>query len=186
MPPDAETIALVSVVVTGVTAVGVPVVNAVAAAKADARRYRHEREARDLDELRDLLDDAALSISGYIATAIALESAHGTVSDREPPLLPHAEARLNAMRDAASQSHTLNRRLVIRLGREHRAVTALGLCLKRLDEAMGAVSTDLALDVPREKEDPVVLVARRMSWHEAHEHFLDVACELVGSPIRRS
>lgn len=169
---------------TGVTAVGVPVVNALAAAKADARRYRHERDARDLDELRDLLDEIALAIADYIGAAIALESTHASISDREPPLIPHAEPALQSMRDAAARSHTLNRRLIIRLGRNHRAVTALGVALKRLDEAASAVTYALAVDQPREREEPAAMMDRRMSWYEAHERYLDAACDLVGSPVR--
>ncbi len=178
MAADPATIALVSVCVTGAVGVGIPLINAVAQAKADARRYDNDRRSKDVDELRGLLDESAGMTYEFTRKLTTLErrsaSGHTGLGEARNHL---AEERLRLA--------MLNGRLVMRLHRDHAVVRSFGSWLKAVDDALDEFDR---LYWPT--GEPIVgtdeeLAARASAYWRKYESFLDAAQNLVASPLER-
>jgi hypothetical protein len=114
---DATTVALVSVVVTGTTAIAVPVVNGVVESRREQRRFEHERITKDFDDLRDLLDEMTAKVYAHLR-----ELSFYVDPSRKDEAALAAEDRLKEL-------HQLVSRLQIRLGRAHPVTEAFAACL---------------------------------------------------------
>ena len=188
MPPDANTIALVSVIGATSTAVAVPIINGFFAAQADERRCGNERRQKDLDERRALLDDCAHALTDYVEATRSLTGRFAFSDPRtsEARTFASYEQAIDASILAKQCAYALNRRLVIRLGRDHEVVVAYGAVLRPLDEA----TADIALRIshrehgrPDGREEIMVrMSADEAVWSGANEQYLDAATGLVGSP----
>lgn len=120
MAPDPNTIALVSVIGATSTAIAVPLINALYAKRADERRFAHERREKDLDERRALLDDCAQALSKYIETTRGVTGRFAFIDATQPEArkLEFYMESLEANMAAKERAYELNRRLLIRLGRD--------------------------------------------------------------------
>lgn len=163
MPPDANTIALVSVILTGSTAVLAPAFTG----WRDRRRYVHEREASDVAELRSLLDEAA-GVLGDVLDALSIDSG-ATAEDRFRQLT----------RDRASLFR-LSGRIAMRLGSHHpvfhaceSATTAVEQLVRLLDDATP--------EGPGLQEQ---ILARYESFDSARDDFFDAAERVIGARIK--
>jgi prefoldin subunit 5 len=186
--PSAETVAIVSVAVSGAVGIGTPLLASRRESQQEERRFRNERLTKDLDELREVLDNAAEGLSTYIDAARDLAARYAfDESNQLSDFMPY----LTASVDAKKASYVLNRRLVIRLGRGHYVVKAYGVGIRLLDEA----ATDIATRITKRtsaltadtRDERLRFVAgqeaRDHSFYEANDRYLDAATKLVGSPI---
>jgi hypothetical protein len=169
------------------TAIAVPLINAAFAPRGDQRRFNNERRQRDLDERRALLDDGAHALIDYIdATSSLVGRFAFSPSSGETRKMDFYMDKLDASIAAKALAYSLNRRLVIRLGRTNDVVVVYGHVLKMLDEAttdVGTRITERTLNRPDGREELLVRQgALRRSWDAGHERFLDTATDLVGSP----
>ncbi|MGN6190276.1 MAG: hypothetical protein ACTHOE_15405 [Conexibacter sp.] len=177
MPPSSNTIALVAVVGSTSTAIAVPLLNGLYQAKSDRRRYRNEQEAKDLDELRALLDHVAQTAFEFTRHLVTLENL--AAEDRRP-----LGERRHVLAEMRSTLYAANGRLVIRRSRKDRVVVALGAWLASVDQALAEI--DLIWG-PRGGE-PFAYTEEQLAVL-AHEHwgtyeaFLDAAQALVGSTL---
>ncbi|HET6506756.1 MAG TPA: hypothetical protein VFG42_08200 [Baekduia sp.] len=185
--PDSNTIALVSVVGATATAIAVPLINGAFAARADRRKFEHERHEKDLDERRALLDDCAHALTTYIEATRDLLGRYvfSHPANAEARDLDFYMAAIDANIAAKAHAYALNRRLVIRLGRHSDVVVAYGNVLKLLDEATTDIATRITertANKPDRRDDLVVAQdSMNASWYEAHERYLDAATKSVGS-----
>jgi hypothetical protein len=174
--PSSNTIALVAVVGSTSAAISVPLINGVFQRAIDRRRYRHEREAKDLDELRAMLDHAAQSAFEFTGLLILFEQ----LAAMDHRSLGERRQELTEMR---STLYTTNARFVIRRGREDDVVKAFGRWLGSVDRVLADFDR---IWVPHGApvvygDDELELLAKD-HW-EAYEGFLDAAQALVGSTL---
>jgi hypothetical protein len=177
---DATAIALVSVVVTGVTAIAVPFISAKAGQVKEEQHFRHERLIRDFDELRTLLDEVAESIARYIEAVGALESSHSTARSTDVDQFGEQMLRFREVRETMLQ---FKARLVIRLGRMHGVVAAFQHAFGLIDGAGMEVLAMITLEQPASPDALQLRPPERRKWFAAYEQYLDAASDLVGSPI---
>jgi hypothetical protein len=194
---DATTVALVSVVVTGATAIAAPVVTGGLEARREQRRFARERITKDFDDLRTLLDDIGTKLYTYTHAHTELEQAYGLpLPEVEriygPPLPDEDEeefrarvkaARTNLRAEAETRKtkmYHLRTRLEIRLGREHPVAKTFEECLYQIDLALGwidersEISDDFG-EMGRKAEE-----RSRVYW-DGYESYTDAAHELVGA-----
>lgn len=105
-------IAEISVIVTGSVALGVPLINGAVATWQAKRSARAQR----LDELRSVLDDAAVALLGFNALTVTIESGK---LDREA-----MEERAGQMRAALQNIWEQESRINVRLGIDHEVAKA--------------------------------------------------------------
>jgi hypothetical protein len=177
--PDANTLALVSVIGATSTAIAVPLINGYFQGRADRRRYEHERKATDLDELRELLDGSAATAFKFTNKLVTLER----LAARDDARGNERYEELAAMR---TELYNDNARLVIRLGRENDTVKAFGEWLRSVDHVMADYHESKA---PR--TEPFVPGQRQIEeWEREHwrayEGYIDAAQTLVASPLALS
>jgi hypothetical protein len=170
------------------TAIAVPLINGWYAKRADERRFGHERRQKDLDERRVLLDDCAHALTEYIAATSAMMSRYAFADPKV------AEARdLNFYMESIDKNiaaklhaHALNRRLLIRLGRQSDVVIAYGEALKLLDKStteIGTRITERTAGKPDRRDEVIPFMGKfDEAWDGARDRFLDAATTLVGSP----
>lgn len=181
-------IALAGLAVAGLSTIVTPWLTGRLEEKRESRRFLRERIVSDFDELRVLLDHAAEALNAYM---FATRSLTGRYTFLDAMDMDVYKPEMDANIDAREAIYALNRKLVIRLGREHPVVTKFGDALKLLDEAsMGAAR---GISGRTHRGEPI------LPWHienyakreqereersaEAHERFLDAATALVGSPV---
>lgn len=180
---DSTAIALASVGVSGATAIFAPVIAARQARRNEAQKFRHERLIRDFDELRSLLDEAAEAIEPYINAVAGMESAHsGSYNPQDRKLFD----KIGPFSEARERVRRLKARLLIRLGRENPVLVAYDRAINVIGEAGTEVATMIALEQPATDGLRTVRPERRLGWYAAYEDFLDVAVQLVGSPVGAS
>jgi hypothetical protein len=171
----------VGIIVTGAVALGVPVIAALWARSNQAKALQHDREVRDLAELRNLLDEAADLLAESASSALSvvairkwdelLETTEGghltdAATGRQREL--HFARQQLGMRSTAMQD-----RIAMRLGRDasvtvlHRAALAV---LRNLGD------TDPFADRERWKSLGAGLV-------NAREVFVDEANKLIASHL---
>jgi hypothetical protein len=174
--PDATTVALVSVVVTGATAITTPLVTGGLESRREQRRFERERITKDFDEIRDLLDKIGVKIYTHTLEQVALEDDH---SDPSLSPSPGAVGEADARRE---ELYHLNTRLVIRLGREHPVTKAFGRCLRAIDDTLGRMK---ALAVAQEGFEVLAdnQQQRWGSYWKAYEGYTDAAQQLVGARL---
>jgi hypothetical protein len=173
---DASTVAIVSVAVTGATAVAAPLASGWLESRRESRRFERERITKDFDELRDLLDDIGVKL--YTRTQEQTEWERAMADPRDPaPEGAGAKAR-----EGRIDLYHLNTRLVIRLGREHSATKAFGRSLRVIDETLAR------MDAIYEGGEPWEQLAegqdqRWRSYWDAYERYTDAAQQLVGARL---
>jgi hypothetical protein len=177
---DATTIAVTSILVTGITAILVPLITARAERSRTVQRFRQERLIRDFDELRSLLDEIAAEIPPYFNAVAAMESRHTTSGSTD---FGDYSDELSAYTEIREQLRRLRARLVIRLGRTHPVVSALQQAVDPIDLAGNEVVTMITLEEPPTKQLAEARPTRRQGWYLGYERYLDAAGELVGSPV---
>jgi hypothetical protein len=126
--PDASTVAIVSVVVSGTTAIVVPLVTGGLESRREERRFERERVTKDFDELRDFLDEMTQKLYAHTGEKIRLEGAY-----THPSAPPESDLRAEATSRTA-ELYQPAPRLVIRIGREHPVTQAFGVYLRLIDE----------------------------------------------------
>lgn len=171
---------------------GAIIVAAIAAVTAQRRlrqQLLHDRELRDLDELRALLDECVQVIGqtaqaflryGWFVRPPELKDETGT----DPPYVPKSPAEAIQTFDAQQQPiFGLYQRIILRLGREH-AVSQAILGAQGA-AAMSMVFMDEDLD-PRDATKEMHEEWQRLaqSFQVAHFVLLDAAQRLVGSRIK--
>lgn len=108
---DASTIALVSVVATGLVGLAAPV----ASHFSQKQQFQKERDDKDLDDLRQLLDSSAQVIGGAMEAAAAVS---GDIGDGKVES-PEGEKHVETLRKCVVAVMDSAQRIAIRLGREH-------------------------------------------------------------------
>lgn len=176
MSPSPNTIALASVIGSASTAIAVPLINAAFQASGDRRRSRQEREAKDLDELRMILDHAAQTAFEFTRLLVAFEN---LASQDYRPL----GQKRQVLAERRMTLYTDNGRLVIRRGRNDRVVKAFGGWLESVDRVLAEFDR-----IWGPNGEPVIYSDEELDrlakehWH-AYEAFLDAAQALVGSTL---
>ena len=166
---DPNTIALVSVVVTGCTAVFAPVVAAWRDGAREKRRFRHERTISDLTELRTLLDETAARLGEVIAV---LDVRDGIQPEQRFALL--VEHRRLLLRDLG--------RIAVRLGSDDPALLVA-------EDATTSVERLVRLLSPHDDDasDPFeAIVEAYEDLDRAREDFYDAAERVVGARVERT
>ena len=148
----------------------------------ERQRVQLERGQRDLEERRVLLDLAAEAASTYVE---AVSNAMARVAYTDAWDRAAFDKAIDPVLAAKAAAYRINRRLVIRLGRQSLVVTTFGLVLRRCDEDIVHAAEQLRPEGPaRPVQDRFALLAdddprKALRW-EAYEGFLDAATELVG------
>jgi hypothetical protein len=128
-----------ALIVTGAVALGVPVIAALWARSNQAKALEHDREVRDLAELRNLLDEAADLLAESASARLNVVAARRwdelletTESGDLTDTAAASQRKLHAARqDLAMRSTAMQDRIAMRLGRDatvtvvHRAALAV-------------------------------------------------------------
>ena len=89
---------------------------------------------------------------------------------------------------AKTEAYSMNRRLVIRLGRTHAVSAAFSRCLSLWDEGGTHIGTSVTKRTSGHGDQMDQFLpgfdARKVARQEAQEGFLDAATGLVGSPVK--
>lgn len=165
MIPDSNTIALVSVIVTGSAAVVTPSLVAWRDSTIEKRRFMNERTTSDLAELRAIFDETAMRL-GDVISALDVTGPLGH-EDRFLLLLEH---RQELLRDLG--------RIAVRLGSDDGALLAA-------EDALNSLELLLPLLDPASQETGVTqsIVSAYERFDQAREEFYDAAQRRVGSTI---
>jgi hypothetical protein len=176
---DTTVIAIAGLVTTATA----PLISGRVQRLADKRRVALERSERDLDDRRQLLEEAAEVLSSYIDTTSGVIARAAFTEHWEKETFDKA---VDPLVSAKKRAYAINRRLVIRLGRQCEVVTSYGAVLRICDEMSSAaverfVRTEGAA---RPLDDRMTFVASdeadsRSRW-EKYEAFLDAATRFVG------
>jgi hypothetical protein len=131
---DSTAIAITSVSVAGITALGTPLISAWVEDRRVEKRAARDRGEKDLDELRDLLDGAAVVLeAARIATRKLTRLYRG---DDPGGASTRAEVRSELIEEGRRLSR-LESRMAIRLGFEHPVTSACRDAVERLRELDG-------------------------------------------------
>lgn len=177
---DATAIAIASVLVTGSTAILVPLITARAERARTEQSFRHERLIRDFDELRSLLDEAAEQIPAYLNAVASMESRHTTSKSTE---VAHYADEITTYREVRDEIRRLRARLIIRLGRTHAVVGSFQEAVDPIDQAGNEVMVMITLEQPATEELAELRPRPRGGWYRGYKRYLDAAAGLVGSPV---
>ncbi len=180
--PGTNTIALWAVIATAATAIA----TVGGSLWENQRRFRQDRLAKDLDELRILLDDCAQAIFIYTQALQRTEKRYDE-SDTDDP--DHYSKQLFYLRGRDETASYLNQRIVIRLGREHEVAEAFGAAIKPLYDAYTLLMTSIESRQMAAHGETAKREQQAASRKQAYEAYLDAAHALVAStvePPRRS
>jgi hypothetical protein len=173
---DATTVALVSVVVTGTTAIAVPLVNGVLESQREQREFAHERIKEDFDDLHDLLNDLTVKLYTRILGQIKLEELYS-----DPRRTPEADLRTEAG-EQMKELLQLSPRLFIRLGREHPVTEAFAACVGSVGQALDRMDATWA--APEALEDLADGLGERIpSLWAAYHRYTDSVLQLIGARL---
>lgn len=164
--PDGNTIALVSVIATGTTAVLVPILVGWTDARRERRRLRHEREITDVSELRALLDETATKLGDVLArlsvtSETSLDEMHRKLLEDWAELL------------------RLSGRVAVRIGSDHPAYHACESATTEVERL--AHLLDPGREEPSDLQDRIT--ESYESFDHAREDFYDAAQRVIGSRI---
>ena len=164
-----------AIVVTGAVGILAPAVAAGFGWLREKQQARRERVAKDLDDLRALLDELMPLMYDHTQQLIALES----WLQRDTFGLPRAKAAppQGVLR---RDLYALNARLVIRRGRDDVLVASLSAYLKVTDEALAEIHALRERGEPFDYNDER-LEQRAHSYWRAYEAFGDTCKSVVGS-----
>ncbi len=175
-------IAIISIVATATVAIAVPIINA----RAERIRLRGQLQNDRLDELRAVLDSAALALSRadelLVTAELAVESSQA--ADAVETEVQIAEAALSQVDQALREVSNQKVRVSIRVGHQAQIVTTYGQAFDALlDER--AVLTDtfhggpLSDDPKGWKEVVVPLYTARKTFEGAQQAVSDLAAQLI-------
>jgi hypothetical protein len=191
VPPDPNTIALVSVIAGASTAIAVPLINASMQRGQDQRRFAHELELsrkaaereqhqRDFQELRQLLDETDVALVKFIEAIGSMESRLHTAETTD---IAHFTENLAGFHETRDALWPLSSRLHIRLSSDSEVLQALSHAQKVVGssgaEAMAMITLEQAVSMP----DLDTLGARRSEWYTARQDYLDATQNLVRSSV---
>jgi len=167
----------VAILTTGAVGLGTPAIAAFFQWLRDKGAAAREREAKDLDELRALLDELSAACYRHATKLISLEKwmQRSFLSLPNPTKAPNTTGTRREL-------YTLNARLVIRRGRDDRLVKSLGNFLRRTDEAVKEIGDLWTANEPFDYDDDQ-LDQRAHSYWEAYERFVDESKEIAGSTL---
>ena len=171
---DANTIALVSVVVTGTTAIVAPAVSAWGQRRTEHRRRVSDREDRDIAELRALLDEIAAALSDVLWQLSSVGKERD--EDRFQELFDHWRHLLR-----------LAGRLAMRLGSDHPAVldcetAATYSRFVVMFDPHDSPLTHRVLDAETASLEALIVESYE-EFDAAREDFYESCALLVGSPV---
>jgi hypothetical protein len=169
------TTAELAIIVTGTVGLGAPALAAFFGWLREKQHAKRERVAKDLDDLRALLDELLPTMFDHTNRLLALEGwmRDQTIRrDREDPAPSTADTR--------RQMYASNARLVIRRGRDDVLVTSLGRYLKVTDEAKAELDTIYAENDVFDLSDEELEQRAHVYW-QAYEDFGDTCKSVVGS-----
>ncbi len=180
---DGSTVALVSVVVSGTVGLGAPVLSQKFSAQREERRaevererqtlqFEHERYLRDSQELRILLDEAAITLEAGFRAAVHLIADFKLRSEQDEAALGPAMQRLQTATDTVEQ---IAARLTIRLGTGHDIPALCNKASLRYRAALDAVVESVKRQA---RESPAADTAVRDA-QEASAQFLHLAKDLA-------
>lgn len=175
-------IAIVSIAATATVAIAVPIINA----KAERTRFRSQLQNERLDELRAVLDLAALALSGADEALQVAEFAVETSQavDAAESEVQAARAALSEVDQALHEVSNQRVRVSLRMGHEAEIAVAYGCALDALlDERDVLRSTfdggPLSDDPKGWKEVVVPLHRARQSFDQARWDVSDLAAQLI-------
>jgi hypothetical protein len=186
---DSTAIAIVSVLVAGVTAIAAPALSAWFDARREARRFRDEMRARDVSALRELLDDAAVAFDLAFASRAAL-----TKTWMLEPLAASTDL-IEEVQEQRNRTVVLKARLATRLGRRHPITQAYDDAIDELDSAINPlvaayatarISGELHSRPPDGTRAEAAGVIKRSvgGMNAAMDRFSDEAQKLAGFELR--
>lgn len=180
LPMDGPTIvAVIAVVVAGATSVAAPIIAARGQRRSDAARFAHERAMKDVDEIRELLDQIIAAIPQTIKRQGALRSKHNTSGSTDGRVYMDEVAAFTQAREDLIQ---LDARLLLRLGHEHPVRTALATTIEIISSAGNDVLTLTTLDQPRPDDWQARSQHERQQMLDANQRFLESASSFVSAP----
>jgi hypothetical protein len=170
----------VPILVTGAVALGVPVIAALWARANQREQLRHDRQTRDLEELRKLLDEAAGLLGEARFAEVRVTTAAGwdrgfATSDEGKLTAKAIESQRERIETRADVSHrvsTMGDRIAMRLGRDVPAAVAW--------RATEAVLTSLSNVTDHDHENWKTAAA---GLGPARIAFMDEANKLVASRL---
>jgi hypothetical protein len=175
-------VSAIPILVTGAVALGVPVVAALWARSNQARQLEHDRQIRDLEELRRLLDAAAELLSEALVAEARVRGAR--IWDRSletsdegqlaKSAVENQRALVNARVDLHLRASAMDDRITMRLRRD--APVAV------LYRAAVAVLNNMA-GVTDHEEEPERWKTLNRGLGEARKLFVDEATKLIGSRL---
>lgn len=172
------TTAELAILTTGVVGLGAPAIAAGAQWFLAGKTATRERRSRDLDELRELLDEITVVIHRHTKRVVAIEKwMQGSTFH-----LPHDEDAPDS-RPTREKVELLDARLVIRRGRDDRVlVRALRKYLAVTDAALDQVERVWNEQEPFDYDDDV-LTARADKYWDAYKDFVDASKGVAGSEL---
>jgi hypothetical protein len=164
-----------AIVVTGAVGLGAPSLAALFGWLREKQHAQRERVEKDLDDLRDLLDQLLPLMFEHTQRLLAFERWVRDATTRRS----HADAAPNLI-ETRRTLYAYNARLVIRLGRDHRLVTVLGHYLKDVDEAWSHVGQIHEEHDVFDADDAELAKRARLYWF-TYEGVVDAAKAVVGT-----
>lgn len=184
---DVAAISVVTGGVVGVSGVVAGVYSTVSTRRAEDRRQQHDHELRDLEAVRDLLDQAAISSHKLALSVVGLYHAWlSPVHSRWTEAIGLATA---AVQEPRSELFEITARLVIRLRRDHDCVLTLTDAVGLADEIERAVGghfeigSDPPVPQPPSPTEQHRKAQRVDDLFSAREAFLDAATDYVGAQL---
>lgn len=174
-------VAAISVLVAGAMSVAAPVIARHGQRRSDAARFAHERAMKDVDEIRELLDQIITAVPQTIRLQAALRSKHNTSqstdgADYLDEVAAFTQARENLIH--------LDARLLLRLSYEHPVRTALATAIEIISAAGNDVLTQATLDQARPDDWRDRSQRERQQMLDANQRFLEAASSFVSAPAR--
>lgn len=174
--PDSSTVALVSVVVAGVTAIAAPALTGGIEGRREARRAERERRSADLLDLRDLLDEMAVALEEARLGVRRIRRIIGGFDEWTEELAREELLRfIGAGRDVTR----LRARIMVRLGATHEVAEESGAAVATLRRL--ALMLEDALDPARSNLDIALIDELEQRFVAACDAYLDAAMAVVGS-----
>jgi hypothetical protein len=169
------TTAELAVLVSGAVGLGAPTISAAFQRSRDKDAVERDRETRDRDELRALLDETAAALHIRTEQLILLEQWMRASTLRLPKTDEHPEVEAST----GPLLSTLEARLVIRRGRGDALVDAFTTYIELTDGALEEIDEGWARQEPFDFDDSQ-LEGRADRYRGAFEAFVDRAKETLG------
>lgn len=168
--------AQLAIVVSGAVGLGAPSITALFTHLRENRQAGREQAAKNLDDLRELLDDLLPMMFTHTSVLIRHElwMRDRTVTPSDPGPAPPP------LDDSRRQLYTANVRLIIRRGREDRLTRALRQYLRLVDEGQAEIGKVWDTNDVFDQSDEQ-LAHRSSTYWDAYEAFADECTEVVGA-----